>query len=93
MCMKKKNSLEPEDWIKGGFRALASGGEQAIRIEAIAREMKVSKGSFYWHFKNLATLKKDMLEHWAKLATFDIIADLSGPEISPTKQLKLIINL
>ena len=91
--MEKKITLTKEDWIKGAFRALTDGGEQAIRIEAIAREMKVSKGSFYWHFKDLASLKESMLEHWAKLATFDIIANLSGSNITPVEQLKQIIIL
>jgi len=93
MKIKKKTKLKPEDWIKGGFRALSSGGAQAIRIEAIAREMKVSKGSFYWHFKDVAALKRAMLEHWAKLATFDIITDLSGSNITPKEQLETIIKI
>ncbi len=91
--MKEKAKLTKEDWIKAGFRALSKGGEQAIRIEAIAREIKVSKGSFYWHFKDLAALKKTMLEHWAKLATFDVIANISDIKATPKEKLLLIIEM
>ncbi len=91
--MKKKNTLKKEDWIKGGFRALTKGGEQGIRIEAIAREMKVSKGSFYWHFKDVAALKDAMLEHWAMVATSNVIARLAGDEASAEERLGAIIRL
>ena len=40
-----------------GFRALSAEGPQGIRVEAIARQLKLSKGSFYWHFKDVQALK------------------------------------
>lgn len=75
--MKKTNSLSPTDWIMAGFRALVTGGVQAIKVEAIAKSLKVSKGSFYWHFKDVSTFKSEMLEHWKNIATHDIISTFS----------------
>ncbi|WP_163317770.1 TetR family transcriptional regulator, partial [Enterobacter hormaechei] len=49
--MPTRKTLSAEDWISAAFRALSQGGAQAIRAEAIARDLKVSKGSFYWHFR------------------------------------------
>ncbi len=91
--MKKKNTLNKEDWIKGGFRALAHGGPQAIRVEAIARALKVSKGSFYWHFNDVAALKSAMLEHWAALATYDAIAEIEQEANDGRAQLFALIKL
>lgn len=67
--MAKRNSLTTDDWIRAGFRALTSGGPQAIKVEAIARRLHVSKGSFYWHFKDLSALQGAMLAHWLHSAT------------------------
>jgi hypothetical protein len=36
-------------WIEEGLRALAAGGPEAVRIEALAHALSVSKGGFYWH--------------------------------------------
>ena len=36
-----------------GFRALARSGARALRAEALARDLDTTKGSFYWHFKDL----------------------------------------
>lgn len=88
--MMTKTPLSGDDWIKAAFRALSSGGVQAIRAEAIARDLKVSKGSFYWHFKDVPDLKAQMLEHWAGQATDAIIADVEANDGSGREQLRLL---
>ena len=42
-------------------------------METIARQLKVSKGSFYWHFRDVGAPKIAMLNHWAQLATHGTI--------------------
>ena len=39
-------------------------GIQGVRIEKIARELGVTKGSFYWHFNDLGDLQQSILEFW-----------------------------
>ncbi len=90
--MMTKTPLSGEDWIKAAFRALSSGGVQAIRAEAIARDLKVSKGSFYWHFRDVPDLKAQMLEHWACQATDAIIADVEANDGSGREQLRLLVE-
>ncbi|MCT4559668.1 MAG: TetR/AcrR family transcriptional regulator [Pelagimonas sp.] len=72
-----KTRLSQEDWIKAGFRALTKGGHAALRAEAIARDLKTTKGSFYWHFKGLTDYKTALLKFWADQATAGIITGLA----------------
>jgi AcrR family transcriptional regulator len=44
--------------------ALSTQSVDAINVEEIARCLGVSKGSFYWHFKNRAELLEALLQHW-----------------------------
>ena len=88
--MTKK--LSQLDWIQAGFRALTSSGHTAIKAEVIARELKVSKGSFYWHFDNLPTFKNAMLEHWVRAGTENTMIELAEYESDPRKQLRLLIR-
>jgi len=44
--------LTRERWAAQALRALAQGGLSAVAIEPLARQLGVTKGSFYWHFKN-----------------------------------------
>jgi AcrR family transcriptional regulator len=91
--MRHSGTLTPEDWIAAGFRALTEGGPQAVRIEAIARELKVSKGSFYWHFKDLPAFKSAMLRHWAEIATANVIAEVNEASPDPREQLRCLVKI
>lgn len=91
--MKHTTRLSPEDWIMAGFRALTAGGSQAIRAEAIARDLGVSKGSFYWHFKDVPALKRAMLDHWADIATKQIITTVEYNRKEASEQLRLLVRI
>ena len=71
--MSKAKTLDPTDWIKAAFRALTAGGPEAVRVEKLARDLGVTKGSFYWHFKDLPGLQAAMLAHWQDVATGEVI--------------------
>ena len=74
--------LSPDDWIAAAFRALGRGGLSAVRVEPLARDLGVSKGSFYWHFKDLPSLLQVMLTQWEDQATERIIqlAEAASPD-------------
>jgi len=91
--MAKKDALTPPDWIKAGFRALSLGGPQAINVEAIARDLAVSKGSFYWHFKDITAYRAAMLAHWVQVATDDIIAQIQDEASPPRQQLETLAHI
>lgn len=91
--MNQKSQLTQSDWILASFRALASGGPQAIRAEAIARELAVSKGSFYWHFKDVPALKQAMLDHWTEIATRQIITTVEYSSMDAAEQLRLLVRI
>lgn len=62
------------DWVRAGLALLMKGGIEAVRVEPLALRLGVTKGSFYWHFKDRAALHAAMLEDWAATATADVIA-------------------
>jgi AcrR family transcriptional regulator len=57
-------SLHRDDWIKAAFVRLSDQGVEAIRVEVLARDLGVSKGSFYWHFRNRIDLLEGVLASW-----------------------------
>ncbi len=70
----EKQSLSAEDWAEAALEALAAGGMEAVAVEPLARELGVTKGSFYWHFASRGALLKAALELWERRETLDIIA-------------------
>jgi len=68
---QKKNR---KSWLDAGLQALASDGPEGLRIMAIAERLGVTKGSFYWHFKNLEEYQSALLQEWEQGHTQDAIA-------------------
>jgi len=61
------DKMNREHWLAAGFKQLATHGPQGLRIMAIAKEMGVTKGSFYWHFKDLREYRAALLADWESL--------------------------
>jgi len=60
-------------WIEQGLRALADGGPDAVRVEALAQSLGVSKGGFYGYFANRTALLTEMLDAWETMSTDDVL--------------------
>jgi AcrR family transcriptional regulator len=73
---KETVQLGKENWIQAGLEVLTEGGIEAVRVEPLARRLKVTKGSFYWHFKNRDDLLDAILQHWIELETDGIIEEV-----------------
>lgn len=60
-------------WIEAGLRALAEGGLDAVRVEALARALGVTKGGFYWHFDDRRALLGEILDAWERVSVDEVI--------------------
>jgi AcrR family transcriptional regulator len=59
-----EKNLTREDWLRTARLALLRGGVEAVRVEKLARSLGVTKGSFYWHFKDRSELLQLLLREW-----------------------------
>ena len=82
-----------EAWVEAGLRALAAGGPDAVRIEALAAGLGVSKGGFYWHFKDRAALLEEMLDSWEQVGTDAVIERVESEPRAPQERLRLLFEL
>jgi AcrR family transcriptional regulator len=72
-----------DSWIAAGLKALAAGGPGAVRIEALAQELGVTKGGFYGHFADRNALLEEMLDTWERRAIDETIeqAERKGGDV------------
>ena len=80
--------LNRHRWLTAGLQALAEAGPEALRIMPIAERLQVTKGSFYWHFKNLEDYQAAVLEEWERHYTGEAIASLDHDRIEPREKLR-----
>jgi AcrR family transcriptional regulator len=80
-------------WVGAALQALATGGPDAVRVEALAASLGVSKGGFYWHFKDRQTLLEEMLDSWEKTVAEDVIARVESQPADPRAKLQQLFEL
>jgi AcrR family transcriptional regulator len=83
----KNKQLNRESWILAAFNMLYENGIEAVRIEPLAKKLNVTKGSFYWHFKNRTELHDALLEYWEKEMTQSVLDAANEFHGSPRQRL------
>ena len=69
-------NLSSSDWLNHGLEALAVEGASALKADRLAKSLGVSRGSFYWHFENIAAYRIAVLDLWAARSTHAMVAHL-----------------
>jgi AcrR family transcriptional regulator len=82
-----------EAWIEAALQALAAGGPDAIRVEALASGLGVSKGGFYWHFADRKALLSEMVGFWEKAMVAGVIARVDSELADPRGRLRHLFSL
>jgi AcrR family transcriptional regulator len=59
--------LSVDDWLSAGYSILAEDGIKALKIDRLCARLDVTKGSFYWHFSNMATYRTALIQGWGEL--------------------------
>lgn len=72
------DQLSAKDWVDQGLKALASSGFTALKAEPLAKALRVSRGSFYWHFADIAAFHAAILARWHEVAAEQIIANVEA---------------
>ena len=85
--------LSRDDWIDAGLDSLKAGGIEAVRVERLARTLGVSKGSFYWHFRDRAALTRAMLDAWEHQSTDAVIAFSRTTCRDPRARLRQVLEI
>jgi AcrR family transcriptional regulator len=80
-------------WVEAALEAVADGGPDAVRVEALAARLGVSKGGFYWHFTDRQALLEEMLESWERAGTEDVIARVEGEASDPRARVRQLFEL
>ena len=78
----KKSGIDRQSkksWLDAALQALASGGVDKVRVESLAKNLGVTKGSFYWHFKDREQFLDELLSFWAEQSTQTVIANPNYP--------------
>ena len=84
--------LKRDNWLDEAFKAVVAGGFENVKVLAIAEKLKVTRGSFYWHFTDHADLIGSLLMRW-KLAQLELDEKLKAHQSdNPIQDLEFVVD-
>lgn len=72
---------------------LARDGEMQLSTERLARDLGVTRGSFYHHFKSRDDFVRSLLRYWAASFTDYVIATVQGSDLQPRERLLYLMKI
>ncbi|RJS95306.1 TetR/AcrR family transcriptional regulator [Salinisphaera sp. Q1T1-3] len=91
MPNRSKNALSAQDWAEAALEAIGQRGVEGVAIEPLARQLGVTKGSFYWHFTNREALLTAALQRWEARETDEVLARVAQ-ETDPRARIQRLIT-
>lgn len=88
-----REALTPERWIEAATEVLVDQGIDHVRIDALAQQLGITRGSFYWHFRDREDLLRRVLQAWRERTTGQLTARLERAHDNPQQQLRDVISL
>ncbi len=90
---KPRTQLDRSAWTRAAIEVLAEEGIAGLRVEVLAKRLKVTKGSFYWHFQDRRDLLLAMLEEWKDGRIKDIIKQTRAVPGRELEQIYHVIDV
>lgn len=87
---KQSDRLGREEWLAAALEVLHNEGIHNVSIVRIARDLNVTSGSFYWHFKDRGELLQNLLDYWVRTQTEAIIDEVEQIESASERLFKLM---
>ncbi len=88
-----RSSLTPEAWVDAATEVLVDQGIDHVRVDVLATQLQVTRGSFYWHFRDREDLLRRVLQAWSDRSTALLTARLESARDDPLEQLRDVISL
>lgn len=88
-----KAQLSPNDWIAAATELLVHKSIDAVRVDVLAKQMEVTRGSFYWHFSDRDDLLKRVLMSWQEAQTEQIISRYRKQGVEAQALIRELVEL
>jgi len=89
----KNVHLSREDWLAAARAVLIAEGKDAVKVERLAKILKVTRGGFYWHFRDRDDLLNALLESWERETTAAFQSTLEQDHPNGMGEFLALINM
>jgi AcrR family transcriptional regulator len=84
--------LTRDEWLARALDILALEGGAKLRVDAICDALGVTKGSFYWHFKDRDDFVRSVVQFWSTRFTDPVLARIAEMGGAANARLKSLMR-
>lgn len=88
-----RTALTPETWVEAATEVLVDQGIDHVRVDVLAQQLAVTRGSFYWHFRDRDDLLARVLQAWRERTTEQLTQRLRHADTDPAVRLRDLMSL
>jgi AcrR family transcriptional regulator len=93
MVRAKKNCrLTREEWLARALPVIVSKGNTKLRIHELVKHLGVSRGSFYWHFKDRDDFVRALVDYYHDWSTDQVIVEVARVGGDAAQRLKTVMR-
>lgn len=85
--------LTRKQFLARSLNILAKEGHAKLRVQSLTKELGVTTGSFYWHFKNRWDFVLSLVEYWGETSTTAVLKKLQQLEGSGEERLYALMQI
>lgn len=66
-------NLTKEDWLRHALLVLSQEGYVRLKAQPLAKDLNVTRGSFYYHFDSLSDFHMSLVAYWSRDSSETVI--------------------
>ena len=96
MCMDAGNSehhrLSRDEWLEHALEVISREPHGKLRIHELVKDLGVTRGSFYWHFKDREDFVRSLAEYYDRWSTDQVIEAVGAETGRPKDRLRSLME-
>ena len=85
--------LTKEQWLSLALDVLVLNGSKALSLNSLIEHLHVTKGSFYWHFKDQADFQFSLVDYWHEAHTLVVANKIDAEDGGPDNRLSSLMKM
>ena len=90
--VNKNRRLTREEWLAKALDVIAHERHGKLRVQKLVESLGVTRGSFYWHFKDREDFVHSLAEYWDRWSTDQVIEAVGRGGGDPKRRLRTLME-
>jgi AcrR family transcriptional regulator len=90
---KERQTLSREEWLERALEVVSRAGGAKLRVDRLVSGVGVSKGSFYWHFKDRDQFVIELIDFWHERYTLSVARHFDSIDATAAEKLRQLMEV